>query len=235
MHIGILVTNTDESEFAQRHPKDGEKFRALLQPFAQDWVFTAVQVKDGEFPTSVDQYDGYVIGGSPASANGDAPWIVRLMEFIRALDTQKTPTIGVCFGHQAIARALGGKVAKNTGGWGFGVAGTDFVTQENWMVPRREHLNLYAAHSEQVVELPKNAVLLGGSDFCPLGSYRIGNHIFTTEYHPEMTKEFICALTNEYASYLGPDIATRAIEQIKIDADGDIFAQWMMGFLALKR
>ena len=235
MHIGILITNTDDSEFAHRHPLDPEKFRALLQPLRPGWAFDAVWVKDGVFPDNVGDFDGYVITGSPASANGDEPWIARLLTFIREIDAARLPTVGVCFGHQAIALALGGDVGMNPGGWGFGVAATQFTRIEPWMVPLRATLDLYAAHNEQVTRLPEGAVVLGGSAFCPVGSYRIGTQFFTTQYHPEMSAEFMAALVEELAGYVGPDVTARAREQIQRSADGPIFAEWALRFLEMNR
>jgi GMP synthase-like glutamine amidotransferase len=231
MHIGILVTNTDDSDFAKQRPADGEKFLALLKPLRPDWKFTAVQVKDGVFPKSVADFDGYVITGSPASANGPEAWIATLLDFIREINAAKIPTVGVCFGHQAIARALGGVVSKNPGGWGFGIAETHFTRPEKWMEPKLETISLYSAHSEQVTVLPKDAVTLGGSDFCPVGSYKIGKHIFTTEYHPEMTPEFVTDLSYAFEKYLGHEVAQKAREQFKSPAQGQIFAKWMVRFL----
>lgn len=236
MHIGILVTNTDESAFAQRHPKDGEKFRALLQPLRPDWIFTTILVKDGVFPHYLDAFDGFVITGSPASATGNDPWILKLMDTIRDIDQRKIPTVGICFGHQAIGRALGGELGKNPGGWGFGISPTYFEKHEAWMEPKAETLNLYSAHSEQVLRAPDRAVVLGGDDFCAVGSFRIGEHIFTTEYHPEMTPEFISALADEITPYVGEDIAHKAKRQIATQkADGKIFARWMVNFFEMKR
>jgi GMP synthase-like glutamine amidotransferase len=194
-----------------------------------------VQVKDGVFPKNVGEFDGYVITGSPASANGDAPWIIDLLAFIREIDAAKIPTVGVCFGHQVIARALGGTVSKNAGGWGFGVAATHYSHQENWMVPKQNSLALYAAHSEQVTELPKEAVVLGGSDFCPVGSFKVGDHIFTTEYHPEMTQDFISELSFEMKNYVGPELLSKARAQITKPAEGKVFAKWMVNFLEMAR
>jgi GMP synthase-like glutamine amidotransferase len=235
MNIGILVTNTDVSEFAKQRPLDGEKFISLLQPLRPDWKFTAVQVKDGVFPRSAADFDGYVITGSPASANGPEAWVARLMDFIREIDAAKIPTVGVCFGHQLIARALGGTVSKNPNGWGFGIADTHFTQAEKWMAPKFETLSLYAAHNEQVTKLPVGAVVLGGSDFCPVGSYKIGNHIFTTEYHPEMTPEFVMDLSYAFEKYIGRDIAEKARVQFKSPAQGRIFAEWMIKFLEASR
>lgn len=233
--IGILVTNTDESEFAQRHPKDGEKFTRLIQAARPEWRVKVYSVKDGQFPATPHACDGYVITGSPASVNGAAPWIAALMEFIRRLEAAKVPTVGCCFGHQAIAKALGGTVARNAGGWGFGVSPTRFLRHESWMQPDRPELNLYSAHSEQVTALPEGAEVLGGDAFCPVSSFRVGNTFFTTEYHPEMTCDFFVALTKEIEGYVGQDVAARARQQAKTPADGAIFGEWMAKFLEMPR
>lgn len=235
MHIGVLITNTDDSEFAKRHPRDPEKFQALLQPLRPNWTFTAVWVRDAEFPANIKDFDGYVITGSPASVHDGAAWIGQLLNLIRDVDEARIPTVGVCFGHQAIALALGGTVEASPGGWGFGTATTTFSRSEPWMVPARQSLTLYAAHSEQVTRAPGGAVVLGGSAFCPIASYRVGTHIFTTEYHPEMTLEFISALVEELADYLGPAVTARARAQIRQPADGAIFAEWAVRFLEMPR
>jgi GMP synthase-like glutamine amidotransferase len=236
MHIGILVANTDGSDFARRWPRDGEKFRALLQPLRPDWSFEAIQVKDNVFPDQLDRFDGFVITGSPASAGANEPWIVKLIELIREIDRKKRPTIGICFGHQLIGRALGGVVGKNPDGWGFGISPTHFAASEPWMEPARKTLHLYAAHSEQLVQAPAGAVILGGDGFCAIGSYKIGDHIFTTEYHPEMTQGFITELADEIRPLVGAEKAKKAKQQIAAQkADGNIFAQWMVNFFEMKR
>ena len=78
------------------------------------------------------------------------------MEFIQDLDRHRTPTVGACFGHQAIAVALGGRVGKNPKGWGLGIAPTRFLRHLRWMDPAHPKLDLYSAHNEQVLEMPDN-------------------------------------------------------------------------------
>lgn len=235
MHIGILVTNTDRSDFAKARPSDGDKFTTLLQPLRPDWKFTPVQVVDGEFPKAVSDFDGYVIGGSPASANGQEPWIETLFDFIRELNRKAIATVGICFGHQAIAKALGGHIDKNPGGWGWGLAATQFEVHQNWMLPDKKIINLYAAHNEQVTNLPAGAEVLGGSALCPIGSFRVGYHIMTTQYHPEMDLKFFTELTHDLKTYIGRDIAAAALRSTTTPADTASFAQWMVQFLEQKR
>ena len=82
MHIVILMANTDESEFAQAHPKNGEKFTNLLAPLRPDWRFSVLSVKDGAFPEDLSAYDGFIITSNPASVHDDAAWVDGLMEVI---------------------------------------------------------------------------------------------------------------------------------------------------------
>jgi GMP synthase-like glutamine amidotransferase len=224
MHIGILVTNTDRSDFAKLRPTDGEKFSTLMKQVRPQWIFTPVEVKDGEFPKHVSEFDGYIIGGSPSSANDQDPWVIELLKFIRAVDAAEVPTIGICFGHQAIAKALGGEVSKGPKGWGYGVA-------ETWFEPLGQNLKLHAAHKEQVTRLPEGAEVLGGNSFCPIGAFAKGRHIFSTQYHPELTEEFMVDLTTEMEKVLGPLISANARTQFKGQTQSVEFAEWMAQFL----
>lgn len=233
--IAILLTSTDTSDFAKRHPDDGQKFTTLLQPLRPDWVFDVVSVKDGIFPEAADSYDGYVITGSPASVNGPEAWVTELMSLIREIEARRIPMFGACFGHQAIAVALGGSVTKSDKGWGLGTAPTHFDRKAPWMEPFRDHLVLFAAHQEQVEELPDGAEILGGDEFCPVGAYRIGDHVFATEYHPEMTHRFIDELLDELVGKLDSGTLDKAKTTLETPAEGPFFAQWIVNFLEYRK
>ena len=221
MHIAILMANTDESEFAQRHPKDGEKFARLLGPLRPDWRFTTISVKDGEFPADLSDYDGFIITGSPASVHDDQPWVHRLMQVIREIRAADRPLFGACFGHQAIAKALGGRVEKNPGGWVFGLAETQMEGAP---------IRLYAAHVEQVTQLPEGAEPLGGNADCPVGAYRIGSHVLTTQYHPEIQPDFAAALVEEYRDKLPAEVAERAADSLAQEAETGRMARRIVAF-----
>ena len=231
LRIGVLLASNDTSEFAKQFPDDGQKFRALLEPLAPGWRFEVVPVKDDVYPAQCRDYDGYVITGSPASVNGGEPWVEHLLTFIRALHAERVPTVGICFGHQAIALALGGRVELNPNGWQLGTANTTVLAGgAAWMVPATSSIRLFAAHSEQVTTLPAGAQPLGRADGCQYAAYRIGDHFFATEYHPEMSLEFMRALNDHLEPKLGAAIAGRARIQLSVRTEGETFGRWMIEF-----
>ena len=228
MHLAILVTNTDDSAFAARHPRDAEKFETLIRALRPNWQLTAFDLPSGAFPADLSAYDGFIIGGSPASVKDDAPWIARLMQAVPEIVALGRPLFGACFGHQAIAVALGGKVTDNPGGWVFGVTETLVTTPLTWMEPGRVRLN--AAHSEQVTVVPVGAEVLGGNADCPAGLLAWGNKVLTTQYHPEITHDFMVALVEEYAEKVPPDVAAKARQSLARPADAARMARWIIGF-----
>jgi GMP synthase-like glutamine amidotransferase len=233
MRIGILMTNTDESAFAAAHPGDGEKWRARLAPLCPDCDFPVYAVKDGRFPDHVGSHDGFIITGSPASVNDLAPWLDRLFGLIREAVAAGVPLFGACFGHQAIALALGGAVEDNPGGWVFGSTTTEVTAPAPWM--EAGAVRQYAAHVEQVTRLPEGAKVVMGNEDCPVGGVVIGRRVFTTQYHPEMTHAFVTALIAEYAGKLPAGVARTAQASLAERADNDTFARWIMDFFRQAR
>ncbi len=211
MHIAILVTNTDESRFAQGHPRDGAKFAALLGPLRPDWRFSTFSVKDDVFPDTLSGIDGIIITGSPASVHDPDPWVARLLSLIPQIMAKGIPLFGACFGHQAIALALGGTVQSNSDGWVLGTVATK--------MQGIGAVNLYAAHLEQVTSLPPNAQVVGSTPGCPIAAMQFGPSVLTTQYHPEMTHDFIIALVDELEGKLPPTVITQARVSLVQSAD----------------
>ena len=228
MHIAILVTNTDRSAFAARHPSDGAKFTAMVTGQRPSWQVTAFDLTEGEVPQALGAFDGVIIGGSPASVNGQEPWIASLDPMICDVVGRGQKLFGACFGHQAIARALGGQVGENPGGWVLGVTQTHINRTCSWVQPGP--LRLAAAHSEQVLRLPSGAEVLGGNDECPVGFYRIGTTVYATQYHPEMSDDFMAALVTEFAPDMAPDVAARARSSLADPADTAKFVGSILRF-----
>lgn len=229
MHIAVLATNTDDSAFAARHPQDVEKFRVLLHGVRPGWRVSAFDLPKGEFPDTLQGFDGVLIGGSPSSVHDEDAWIGRLMALIREGFAAGVPLAGACFGHQAIAKALGGTVGPNPGAFVLGTAETEVISPAPWMEPVAR-FRLAAAHGEQVTQLPPGAQVVGVTPGCPAACYRIGGRVFATQYHPEMTPEFLTALVEEFAPKVPAEVGAAARDSLSHATEGPRFAEWIARF-----
>lgn len=230
MRLAILMTNTDESEFAHRFPKDGEKFAALIHSVRPDWVCESYSVKDGVFPEQLDGYDGIIITGSPASVRDSDPWVARLLQTIRDAFGAKIPLFGACFGHQAIALALGGKIADNPNGWSFGLVETEVQSPKQWMRSLGSKFNQFAAHNEVVEVPPDNAEVLTTAPGVACNGFAIGTGVYTTQNHPEISRGFFTALLDEYENKLPTDVMKKARQSMSRQDDNLAFAETVAAF-----
>jgi GMP synthase-like glutamine amidotransferase len=233
MHIAVLNANVDRSDFARGWPDDAQKVIAGLQPLRPGWKYRAWQACDGELPPADDAARAWVITGSVASVNEEAPWMQALEERVRSRHAQRLPTAGLCFGHQIIAKALGGRVGPSPGGWRLGVATTHLgagAAALAWMQPSRAALRLFALHEEQVLQPPAAARVLGGDAFTPHAALQIGEHIFTTQYHPELSREFVLALLDHYGHEWPAELVARAREEFTRPVDAGDFMRWLAQF-----
>ncbi len=228
MHIAILMPNSDDSDFALEHPNDGEKWLRLLAKKRPDWVFSTFAVDQGHFPADEQKYDGWIVSASPHSVNHDAPWMPDLFALIRRIATQRRPMLGASFGHQAIAKALGGSVAPNPNGWTFGSTEVVITAPPPWMPAAR--IWLYASHYEQVTQLPENATTTMSFADCPIGGFVIGDHIFTTQLHPEMSDKFFVALVDHMATSVPSDPVRKAQTSLTRGDDNWVFSNWIIRF-----
>ncbi len=158
-------------------------------------TFRTWSVVDMEFPAGLDEAAGWLISGSRHGAYEDLPFIPPLEDFIRAAHRAKVPMVGICFGHQIIAQALGGRVEKYAGGWSAGRVEYDF---DGKTVP------LNAWHQDQVVEKPDTARVLAETDFCRYAGLAYGDHGMSMQPHPEFDAEAVRLLLEARAPGLVP-------------------------------
>lgn len=203
MHIGILQTGEAPEELRAEHG-DYDSMCAALLP-AGDFTTTTWKVLHGEMPASVEDADGWLITGSRFGAYEPHPWIPPLEDFIRRLDAARKPLVGICFGHQIIAQALGGKVEKSDQGW--------VVYRQHYEGDLKAPLTLMAWHQDQVVDLPPDARVFMHSDKCRYAGITYGSHILSVQPHPEFDAGFMAALLKTRGRTLPPEIRHAAQAQ----------------------
>ena len=139
--------------------------RALVRASDPDMEFETVSVIKGEVLPDPGALDAVLITGSPAGVYDDDPWIAPLMDFIRSAADARLPQVGICFGHQIMAEALGGKVIKSPKGWGIGRHTYEIKACPDWAGDCPATISVGVSHQDQVVVLPPDANLLAASDF----------------------------------------------------------------------
>ena len=228
--IAIYLTCTDDSVLKAQFPNYAQMLETVLSPHLPKAVFEHFDVTTGVFPDDPTAFDAVVVTGSVANVSDDLPWMETLFEHIRKMDAAKTKLLGICFGHQAIATALGGRVEPRE--VNLGAPQIAIGAAREWMVPERETLSLFAGNFQQVVELPDGMRVLAGSVKCPNTLTEKGNHVLSMQYHPEFSAEYMRGYVALVEDKVGQVICDAALAEIDTGHDGALFGQWAAQFLA---
>jgi GMP synthase-like glutamine amidotransferase len=231
IRLGILQTNHDKSvEVGDAFPDDAHRFRDLFDQQDDRFEYRVYMTIGGELPQDLHEQDAFMITGSPLSVLNDHIFTDDLMDFICRCDAAKKPLMGACFGHQAIALALGGTVGRSDDGYNVGIEDTIFHAKRPWMTPDYNTLPMYVFHEDQVITLPHGCDLLGSSAKCKIASFAKGDHIFTTQAHPEFSHAFMSRILDFTEPQMPADTARMARDSMKSTTHGQVFGTWSTNF-----
>lgn len=204
MRIGILECGKPPVQV--QHPLKDYPGMFVHLLAGRGFDFVTYDVEEMEFPPDVHAADGWLLTGSRHGAYEEHAFIPPLENFIRDAYEAGVPMVGICFGHQLIAQALGGKVIKHPGGWIVGTQNYDFGG---------EPVTLNAWHQDQVVGLPPEAQIAGSNETCAYAALVYGDRAYTVQAHPEYDDEFIQSLIDTRAKGLVPqDIQDAAVARM---------------------
>lgn len=222
MKIGILQTGLCPPDLVGEHGEYDQMCATFLD--GNGFEFVSYRVVENEFPASVHEADGWLLTGSKHGAYENHSWIPPLEAFLREAHAENVPIVGICFGHQILAQALGGKVEKFSGGWVVGKQSYKFNGSD-------EETELMAWHQDQVVELPPTARVVASSDTCKYAALAYGNTAFTVQPHPEFGLEFVTALFDARKDMLPQNVNARRHEDHSGPLDAPAVAQLMTAVL----
>lgn len=223
MKLAILETGRPPGTLADEFGDYPAMFEAMLGP---GFEIEAFDVQAGELPDP-NAHDEVLITGSPAGVYDPLPWIEPLLEFIRAAKDSRM--VGVCFGHQAMAQALGGRVEKSDKGWAAGLHRYDVVRQEPWMDGANSIADP-ASHQDQVVVQPPQTEVTAASDFTPYaGLAWTDRPAISFQFHPEFSPAFAKALIEKRYDVVPDPVA--AIASLDAPNDSARVGGWIRRFL----
>ncbi|MCT4557199.1 MAG: type 1 glutamine amidotransferase [Pelagimonas sp.] len=220
MKIGILQTGLVPDELVDKVGEYPGMFERLLA--GHGFEFATFAVVKGEVP-SADQADGWLITGSRHGVYEDHPWIAPLEQLIRDAVDQERPVVGICFGHQIIAQALGGRVEKFAGGWAVGPQDYQFPDGVK---------TVQAWHQDQVLTLPEGAQTVATNDFCTHAAVLYPGKAYSVQPHPEFEDGYMIDLLDlRGASLLPKPVIDSAYERTGTPLDSaDLAAQFVHFF-----
>jgi len=227
MKAGLFICHHVQPKYQVMFGDFPAMFARLFPGF--DWVL--YDVCNNHFPENLEECDLYIATGSIHSVYDDLPWIARLKSIIVQLYKQQKYFIGICFGHQLIGEALGGKVRKSSNGWCVGVHKFEITTSQKWMKPPAQTINLLMMCQDQIVELPKDARVLAKSELCPVAILTVGENILGIQAHPEFSKAYNQVLMEDRIERIGEDVVGKGIKSLDKGVHQEIISDWIRSFL----
>ena len=231
MRIGLLVCDHVRPEFMGISGDYEDMFRRLFagREEVEVVVYDAV---NGDLPNDPSAADAWLTTGSRHSVNDDEQWIRDLEDFVRKVAAEDAPFVGICFGHQLIAKALGGSVVKSARGWGIGVQEVE-VSPELGL---GDSYRVLTSYQDQVATLPPGGEILGWNDHCPVSVMSVGSTILGIQGHPEFEAAYSAALMESRRGNLIPEETVDAgLASLGDEPDGERLAAWILDYIERAR
>lgn len=191
-------------------------------------------VEHDVFPENVTDFDGFVITGGRASAYDKDGWVEKLLETVQEAHVHHVPLLGICLGHQVVAKALGGEVGVNPLGWDIGLTQMTLTPEGARLdglnqAPRP--LSVLQTHQDIVTGLPPEAVHLAFSPKTRYEMFHLGPTVFCMQGHPEMDNEEVREIISLRREDLPPAVVNSGLESLAEEPHRQFLRSFLQDFL----
>lgn len=206
-------------------------FERMFDGTGNGFSYEAVAVEGNSLLPDPTRIEGIVITGSPAGVYEDHAWLPPLREFIRRAYAAKTPMLGICFGHQIMADALGGDVRKSEKGWGLGRHTYRLANRPNFMADAPATLSVACSHQDQVIVPPSEAEVILASDFTPnAGLFYKSGKALSFQPHPEFLDDYALALVELRRGRAPDEVVEQGVASFAQSSDSAQMADYIGKF-----
>lgn len=225
IRIGLLLCDDVDVAAQDEYGTYADMFARQIHAADDNMTVSPLRAYEGELPDSPDDFDAFMISGSRHATYDSSEWIAQLHEFVRRCFDHRKKTVGICFGHQLIAHALGGEARKSDVGWGVGIHTTRITAPQTWMdaseliAPNR--YNLIVVHQDQVVKLPPDSCVIAENDFCPISMFVTDDVMLGIQGHPEFSKKYCEFRIHHRKKLFSTELyeqSLASLEQMELDA-----------------
>lgn len=230
IRIAILDAVPESYWGDDRGITDSQKFRVLLQPENPAARFDTYFVSRDSFPDHLDDYDAFLVTGSPCSVHDSHGWITRLADLVREAAAAGQRVAGSCFGHQLIAKAFGGQVGPNENGWLVGNFAVHITRNHAWMQPAARLTGMFHFNRERVTRLPPGAEAFAHTDDYADFGFILGDNVMSFQGHPEQSRRSMQNFLDTTPSLSAEQYARAAANIADAVPDARIWSAWMMRF-----
>ncbi|MBD8066865.1 gamma-glutamyl-gamma-aminobutyrate hydrolase family protein [Devosia sp. PTR5] len=232
MHLTILQTGDVPQHLQPRFANYPQMFRHMFASGGGDFSFSEIDVRSVALPDAA-ALEGLVITGSPAGVYEDHAWLDPLRTFIRAAYEAETPMLGICFGHQIMADALGGTVEKSGRGWGLGRHLYRVEARPHFLAELPDTIAVACSHQDQVVLPPPEAEVVLASAFAPYAGllYKTGKAL-SFQPHPEFDDAYAKALVDLRRGNAPETVIEEAIASFATPSDSMALRRAIVRFFA---
>jgi GMP synthase-like glutamine amidotransferase len=233
MRVTILETGRAPGRLAEDYPRYPEMFVSLLSKADESLTFETIAVIDGAPPPDPTLCEAVLVTGSPAGVYDATPWMDQMRSFVREAFATQTPMVGVCFGHQIIADAMGGVVKKSEKGWGVGRHTYEIIERRPWMNHAGQTFSLSVSHQDQVIVPPPGTATLARSTHTGHAMLAYASApVISLQGHPEFSDAFVSALYSaRRGKTLSNSVVDAALESLSEPEDNALVGEWMVNFL----